>query len=75
MDPPIKHVVELQGETIVITLIDPKHLVKTTRAIRPTHLRNQVLLYDLLRDAMNELRTKAGLHDLRLDEFQPEKPD
>lgn len=72
LDPPIKHAMEMQGETIVITLIDPKHLVKTTRAVRHTHLRNQYLLYDLIRDAVNELRTKADLHGLDLDELQPD---
>lgn len=73
LDPPIKHMVESQGETILITLFDHEHLVKTSRSVRHTHLRNQDLLYELLRDAVNELRAKARIRGLDLDELHPDE--
>lgn len=61
LDPPLKHQSESQGKNLVITLIDPARPAKVTRTLNESLLRNTPLLYDVIRDAVNELRA-IGCH-------------
>ena len=61
LDPPLKHQLESQGKNLVITLIDPARPAKVARTLNESLVRNTPLLYDVIRDAVNELRA-VGCH-------------
>lgn len=61
LDPPLKHELESQGDNLVITLIDPKRPAKVTRTLNRCLIDNTPLLYEVIRDAVNELRA-IGCH-------------
>lgn len=63
LDPPLKHNLESQGDNLVITLIDPERpaRVTRTRTLNRSLVANTPLLYDVIRDAINELRA-GGCH-------------
>lgn len=61
LDPPLKHELESQGHNLVITLIDPVRPAKVTRTLNRALVANTPLLYDVIRDAINELRA-VGSH-------------
>lgn len=75
LDPPVKHSLETRGDTVVITLVDARHLVKVSRAFRNKQLQNEALLYAVLRDAVNELRDKANIAHLDPDELLSQTTD
>jgi len=56
LDPPIKHELQSQGDNLVIVLIDPTRPARVSRTLNQTLVRNTSLLYDVIRDAVNELR-------------------
>ncbi|WP_145151345.1 hypothetical protein [Pseudomonas oryzihabitans] len=60
LDPPIKHELESQGDNLVITLIDPIRPARVTRTLSQRLLRNTSLLYDVIRDAVNQLRAMGS---------------
>lgn len=61
LDPPIKHELESQGDKLVITLIDPARPARVTRTLSQSLVCNTSLLYEGLRDAVNQLRA-LGYH-------------
>lgn len=61
LDPPLKHELESQGHNLVITLIDPARPAKVTRTLNQALVANTPLLYEVIRDAINELRA-VGCH-------------
>lgn len=61
LDPPLKHNLESQGDNLVITLIDPERPARVTRTLNRSLVANTPLLYDVIRDAINELRA-GGCH-------------
>jgi hypothetical protein len=74
LDPPLKHLIESRGESVVITLIDPTRLLKVSRVLSNGNLSNEELVYTVMRDAVNELRDRSDLSHLNPDELRVE-PD
>ncbi|TWI55008.1 hypothetical protein IQ22_01919 [Pseudomonas duriflava] len=56
LDPPLKHTLEEREGTLIITLFDPQLPAKTQRSFSARLLHNRELLYEVVRDAVNELR-------------------
>lgn len=67
LDPPIKHELQSQGDNLVIVLIDPTRPARVSRTLNQTLVRNTSLLYDVIRDAVNELRA-LGTHPAITDQ-------
>jgi hypothetical protein len=67
LDPPIKHELESQGDNLVITLIDPTRPARVTRTLSQGLVRNTSLLYEVIRDAVNQLRA-MGSHPAVTDQ-------
>ncbi|MEH3022555.1 MAG: hypothetical protein PGN19_07460 [Pseudomonas oryzihabitans] len=67
LDPPIKHELASQGDNLVIVLIDPTRPARVSRTLNQTLVRNTSLLYDVIRDAVNELRA-MGCHPAITDQ-------
>ncbi|WP_295467723.1 hypothetical protein [uncultured Pseudomonas sp.] len=67
LDPPIKHELQSQGDNLVIVLIDPTRPARVSRTLSQTLVRNTSLLYDVIRDAVNELRA-LGTHPAITDQ-------
>lgn len=61
LNPPLEHQLESQGNNLVITLIDPTRPAKVTRTLNQRLVANTPLLYEVIRDAINELRA-IGCH-------------
>jgi len=61
LNPPLEHHLESQGDNLVITLIDPARPAKVTRSLNQRLIHNTALLYEVIRDAVNELRA-IGSH-------------
>lgn len=61
LNPPLEHLMESQGDNLVITLIDPSRPAEVTRTLNQRLVANTSLLYEVIRDAVNELRA-IGCH-------------
>jgi hypothetical protein len=60
LDPPLKHVMLDRGNITVISLIDPSLPAKVERSLDKDVLSNNLLLYAIIREAVNELRHMGG---------------
>ncbi|KTT55357.1 hypothetical protein NS337_07005 [Pseudomonas oryzihabitans] len=72
LDPPIKHEIQSQGDNLLITLIDPARPARVSRVLNQTLVRNTALLYEVIRDAINELRAIGSLPAITADEIYPD---
>ncbi|OYT80731.1 MAG: hypothetical protein CFE50_18640 [Pseudomonas sp. PGPPP4] len=72
LDPPIKHEIQSQGDNLLITLIDPARPARVSRVLNQTLVRNTALLYEVIRDAINELRAIGSLPAITADEIHPD---
>ncbi|WP_426199009.1 hypothetical protein [Pseudomonas sp. DC3200b2] len=66
LDPPLKHRVEMRGETMLLTLSDPLIPAKAERSLQPRQYQNPGLLYVVLLHAINELHGKGSQAPLRV---------
>ncbi|WP_040262962.1 hypothetical protein [Pseudomonas massiliensis] len=66
LDPPLKHHVEMRGEDMLLTLVDPLIPAKAERSLQPRQYQNPGLLYVVLLHAINELRGKGSQAPLRV---------
>lgn len=55
LNPPLQHIIEPQGETIIFTLMDPQRQARVSRRLSKTLVDNTQLLYVVIRDAVNEI--------------------
>lgn len=60
LHPPLEHRLESQGDNLVITLINPARPARVTRTLNQRLVHNTPLLYEVLRDAVNELRAMGS---------------
>lgn len=67
LNPPLEHMIESQGETIVFTLIDPARPARVSRSLNKALVANTELLYTVIRDAVNQIR-ELGSHPPITDE-------
>ncbi|AXA65370.1 MULTISPECIES: hypothetical protein [Pseudomonas] len=72
LDPPIKHEIQSQGDNLLITLIDPARPARVSRTLNQTLVRNTALLYEVIRDAINELRAGGSLPDITAADIYPD---
>jgi len=72
LDPPIKHEIQSQGDSLLITLIDPARPARVSRTLNQTLVRNTALLYEVIRDAINELRAGGSLPDITAADIYPD---
>ena len=72
LDPPIKHEIQSQGDNLLITLIDPARPARVSRVLNQGLVRNTALLYEVIRDAINELRASGSLPAITADEIYPD---
>jgi hypothetical protein len=56
LDPPLKYELQSRGQVTVIVLIDPELPAKVERSLDKHLLNNNLLLYVVIRDAVDELR-------------------
>ncbi len=56
LNPPLQHIIESQGETIIFTLMDPQRQARVSRRLSKTLVDNTQFLYVVIRDAVNEIR-------------------
>lgn len=56
LNPPLQHIIESQGEAIILTLIDPQRPARVSRSLSKTLADNTQLLYVVIREAINEIR-------------------
>ncbi len=56
LNPPLHHIIESQGDTIIFTLIDPQRPARVSRSLSKALVTNTQLLYVVIRDAVNEIR-------------------
>ena len=67
LDPPIKHITEWRGTSMLITLLDPSVPAKVTRLVEDAARTDYGLLNLTLLYAVNELRAKGSHAPLSLD--------
>lgn len=60
LDPPLKYALLDRGNITVISLIDPSLPAKVERSLDKALLSNNLLLYIVIRDAVDELRQMGG---------------
>ncbi|WP_263259602.1 MULTISPECIES: hypothetical protein [Pseudomonas] len=72
LDPPIKHEIQSQGDNLLITLIDPARPARVSRTLNQALVRNTALLYEVIRDAINELRAGGSLPDITAADVYPD---
>ncbi|MDQ7914832.1 hypothetical protein RCF34_17115 [Pseudomonas sp. 102515] len=72
LDPPIKHEIQSQGDNLLITLIDPARPARVSRTLNQTLVRNTALLYEVIRDAINELRAIGSLPAITAADIYPD---
>jgi len=65
LDPPLKHLLEMRGQTMLLTIMDPAIPAKAERSLEPRQYQNEDLLYVVLLHAINELRGKGSQAPLR----------
>jgi hypothetical protein len=65
LDPPLKHSIEMRGEQMLLTLMDPVIPAKVERNLQPRIYQNVDLFYAAILHAINELREKGSQVPLR----------
>lgn len=72
LDPPLKHTMEMRGDTMLLTIMDPAIPAKAERTLEPRQYQNEDLLYVVVLHTINELRGKGSQAPLRV--FPREQP-
>ena len=60
LDPPLKYALLDRGNVTLISLMDPSLPAKVERSLDKELLSNNLLLYVVIRDAVDELRAMGG---------------
>lgn len=60
LDPPLKHRCELQGQDLLVTLVDPGAKASVHRRLRHHELEDSVAVRLVLLHAVNEIRGKGS---------------
>ena len=69
LSPPLTYELLDRGEVTIISIIDPSLPAKVERSLEKSLLSNNLLLYVVIRDAVDELRKKSGHPPVSYDQL------